>query len=533
MSMFRVIQRGLNGERALDDPVIRALKSLDSESRGVLERYIASGHRMREALQWAVALLPCFLNLDSDADVIALLVDEARKLTDADNVWALTFSGDLRKKTASFEAFAGSDTSAIPSPSEISNTVVGRVMETSSALWSSDIALDNRLQKAESVLPLRSVGCIPIGVQGVLYLADSQRRDHFSIYQQARLESLCQIAAVFLAQPRQQASQPTEHSLPGMVGHSPAMLAVAQTVRAFAPMPWPALILGETGTGKELVARAMHSLSPRSTAPFVAVNCGAIPEDLAESILFGHEKGAFTSADRKKIGMVEEVGEGTLFLDEVAELTPRLQIKLLRLLQEGSFRRVGGDRDHTFSGRIIAATWRKLDEPGDRTSFREDLYYRVAACIIKVPPLRDRAGDIPELATKLVEQALSGVPGEMQLQLTASVTRQLTSRPWHGNVRELENVLRSAIARCIAEGSARIESDHLLDNPETPASRALPAEGVDLATATEQFQQTVVYRALEDCGGNRTKAAERIGVSRQWLHNLLNRWKEKSEPATQ
>jgi len=483
---------------------------------------------MREALQWAVGLLPCFLNLDSDADVIALLVDEARKLTEADNVWALTFSGDLKKRTASFEAFAGSEASTVPSPSEISNTVIGRVMETSTPLWSSDVALDNRLQKAESVLPLRSVGCIPIGVQGVLYLADSQRQDRFDIYQQARLESLCQIAAVFLAQTRRHASAEAGPSLPGMVGHSPAMLAVAQTVRAFAPMPWPALILGETGTGKELVARAMHSLSPRSPAPFVAVNCGAIPEDLAESILFGHEKGAFTSADRKKVGMVEEVGQGTLFLDEVAELTPRLQIKLLRLLQEGSFRRVGGERDHTFSGRIIAATWRKLDQPGERDSFREDLYYRIAACIIKVPPLRDRAGDIPELAAKLVEQALSGVPGNMRLQLSPLVVRQLASRPWHGNVRELENVLRSAIARCIAEGAGRIENHHLLDNPETSAEQTLSVDGLDLATATEQFQQTIVYRALEACGGNRTKAAERIGVSRQWLHNLLNRWKEKS-----
>ena len=507
------------------DPVVAALQSLPPESRGALERHIAQAHRDREALEWAAERLPRLAAAGNVGEVLSTIVDEAKTMTDAPQVWALVFSGSLQSNTASFSAFAGTDTDGVPAPAELSNTVIAQVNETGRAVWSGDASGDARFDSAASVLPLRSLGCVPIGACGVLYLADETRPDLFDLHQKGKLSALCKLAGSFLeSYSRRRDPSLAVEPLPGVVGTSAAMIEMSQAARAFAPMPWPVLILGETGTGKELVARALHELSPRSESAFVAVNCGAIPEDLAESILFGHERGSFTGADRQKIGVVEEVGHGTLFLDEVAELTPRLQIKLLRLLQEGTFRRVGGDREHRFFGRILAATWREIDKPDQRGPFREDLYYRIAACVIRVPALRDRTSDIPGLAKRLVTIALEGVPGQQALTLSQAAIRQLAAGAWHGNVRELENVLRSAIARCLAEGAARIEPTHLIPIRETGGHPIAPDTAMDLQTATERFQQQMISTALKATDGNRTKAAERLGVSRQWLHSLLARW---------
>ena len=305
------------------------------------------------------------------------------------------------------------------------------------------------------------------------------------------------------------------------------MLEVFDAIRAFAPMPWPALVLGESGTGKEVVASALHRLSPRAAEPFQAVNCGAIPENTAESTLFGHECGSFTGADRRHEGLVERVGKGTLFLDEVGELTPALQVKLLRLLQEGTYERMGGTRTLQFQGRVVAATHRGLDTAETRGSFREDLYYRLAACRIHVPPLRDRRSDVPALADFLLARSLAELPGAPAMRLSGAARRSLTARDWPGNVRELENVIRSAIARCWAARVETIEPDHLAmpgQKTDTSSSVGIADLEGDLPTLTENFQRAVVRAALAETDGNRTRAAEKLGVSRQWLQRLLSRW---------
>jgi len=302
------------------------------------------------------------------------------------------------------------------------------------------------------------------------------------------------------------------------------MAEMSNAIRAFAPMPWSVLVLGETGTGKELVARALHDLSPRASEPFVVVNCGTIPEDLAESTLFGHERGAFTGADRKKRGLVEEVGNGTLFLDEIGELSLRLQVKLLRLLEAGTFRRVGGEHERRFEGRVVAATWRVLEDPQERGPFREDLYYRLAACVIRVPPLRERQEDIPDLAAHLLEASLSRLSGDREIHLARDSLNLLLSQHWPGNVRELENAIRGAIARSIIQGASTLEPEHFQPNSKSSGHSMTSDHHTDLQTATTRFQQQLVSSVLEACQGNRTKAAQTLGVSRQWLHNLISRW---------
>ncbi len=473
-----------------------------------------------EALVWAQSRLPALLAAGGGSGVLTVLVELAHELTDPADIWALQWSGSLKSPSITAFVAGGSRALAVPAPEEISRTIVGHVLGSARPGWFDDAASDPRFAAAESVV-LRhtgAVGCLPVGRAGVLYLQRQEGR--FSAEARDRLTALVALAGPVLdrtsATPAPSAARPVR-PVPGMVGSAPAMGPLYDSIRAFGPMPWPALILGETGTGKELVARALHAASPRADALLVAVNCGAIPPELAESTLFGHEKGAFTGADRRREGLIERVGNGTLFLDEVGELPPLLQVKLLRLLQEGSFERVGGDRELKFSGRVIAATLRKVDDPQARGSFREDLYHRLAASVLRVPPLRDRREDIPTLAEHLVGRALAALPGQQMIEISEEAQQFLASQEWPGNVRELENRTRSAIARCLAAGDTVLSTGHF----DGPAGRRLVN---NLPEAVDAFQREQVELALRGAGGNRTKAAERLGVSRQWLYQLLAKW---------
>jgi DNA-binding NtrC family response regulator len=254
--------------------------------------------------------------------------------------------------------------------------------------------------------------------------------------------------------------------------------------------------------------------------PFVAVNCGAIPDELAESVLFGHERGAFTGADRRREGLVERTGRGTLFLDEVGEAPARRQVKLLRLLQEGVFERLGGTEELPFRGRVVAATWRPLTAPD--SSFRNDLFHRLAAGVLRVPPLRERREDIPALAEHLLARALAELPDSPPLTIGQPAIAELGAREWPGNVRELDNALKAAIARALAWGGDAIGPQRLDEGGSAPAAEA-EASATGLLAATEAFQRSHVRRALEEADGNRSVAADRLGVTRQWLHRLLAR----------
>jgi len=532
-------------------PALDRVRALDPALAESLGEDLARLSRAGQALAWAQGWLPALLSAPGERAALLVVVEAARQATGAPRAWALTWRGDLASGRASFEALAG-DGVQLEAPPQISRTVVGQVASLRRPLWSTLSAQGARFQAAESVqaLVLRSVGCVPVGDHGVLWLEDPQRSGRFAPGMRLQVAALCALAGrVFEARrstvlPAAVAAAPVE----GLVGSAPAMQELYGAIRAFAPMPWPALVLGETGTGKEAVARALHALSPRGRAPFVAVNCGAIVETLAESTLFGNERGAFTGADRRSDGLLGRVGEGTLFLDEVGELSPALQVKLLRLLQEGAYERVGGREPLRFTGRVIAATHRHLDDPGRRGAFREDLYYRLAAGTVRVPPLRDRRSDVPDLARHLLARAAAELSLPSAPLIEAEALAELSGRAWAGNVRELENTLRGALALALARNEGRITwADLVSAGParrpaSPPVGRApadaapvaapppapLPGDGIDadldLQAATEAFQQARVRAALADARGNRSAAARRLGVSRQWLHRLLSRW---------
>jgi len=300
----------------------------------------------------------------------------------------------------------------------------------------------------------------------------------------------------------------------GMLGSSPQMQEMYEAIRKVATTDAPVLIVGENGTGKELVARAIHRQSTRKEYPFVPINCGAIPETLLESELFGHEKGAFTGAHIQRKGRVEAAQGGTLFLDEIGELTPSLQVKLLRFLQEHRIERVGGREEIFVDSRVIAATNQDLKEAMDEGRFREDLYYRVGVVVISLPLLREREGDIPLLANALL-QRYAAEDKKKITGFTPQALRALESHNWPGNVRELENRVKRAVI--MAEGAKVTPGNLELTSPYAKY------EGLGLREAREVLEKDLIQQALARNKGNVTKAASELRISRPTLYELMEK----------
>jgi two-component system NtrC family response regulator len=304
--------------------------------------------------------------------------------------------------------------------------------------------------------------------------------------------------------------------LTGLVTASPAMLGICGVVEKVAPSSVTALLLGESGTGKEVIARALHELSPRSAKPFVAINCAAIPENLLESELFGHEKGAFTGAHKQVIGKIELADHGTLFLDEIGDMPMPLQAKLLRFLQQRSFERIGGRAEIDVDVRIVCATHRKPEELIKANLFREDLYYRLSEMVINIPPLRQRVGDALLLARHFLN-VMSQRNGRNLRGFSPEAQAAIAAYPWPGNVRELENRLKRAVV--MAEEEAPITVGDL-DLPVPAAETALPPL-TTLRGARERAERDAVRHALSQAEGNVTKAAKLLDVSRPTLYDLM------------
>jgi len=298
-----------------------------------------------------------------------------------------------------------------------------------------------------------------------------------------------------------------------IVGRSAPMRAALEVARKVARHPSAVLLTGESGTGKELVARLIHRSSPRAQEAFVAVNCGAIPESLLESELFGHAKGAFTGASHEKPGLFEEAHTGTLFLDEIGDLPTALQVKLLRALQEGEVRRVGANVSTKVDVRLITATNRDLAADIASGRFRGDLYYRINVVTIELPPLRDRPQDIPELALHFLrrynERLGLGVEG-----IAPAAMRLLTEYAWPGNVRELENVIERAL---VLTHGPTIETEHLADFVREGERAGPPADDLSIKRQTDRLERTLIRRALEQTRGNRTRAAQLLELSHRAL----------------
>ncbi len=307
---------------------------------------------------------------------------------------------------------------------------------------------------------------------------------------------------------------------PEIVGRSPALKSALEKLRKAAAGDVTVLLLGESGTGKELFARALHALSPRSEGPFVAINCASIPESLLESELFGHEKGAFTGAHTTKRGKFELASGGTLFLDEISEMSPALQAKLLRVIEEKRFERVGGTRIIEVDVRIVVATNRALEREVQEGRFREDLYYRISVFPIRIPPLRERKEDIPLLAEYFAERAAEDMKVEKP-EITEEAMEKLLSYSWPGNVRELKNVIERAVILC--EGG-KILPHHIILIP--PKKEELDLSGTleeAVKRAAEWVERRKIQQALEDAGGKLEEAARSLGISLKTLYAKMKK----------
>jgi len=316
----------------------------------------------------------------------------------------------------------------------------------------------------------------------------------------------------------------------GMIGKNPSMLAIYQLIEKVAPTPSSVLITGESGTGKELVARAIHNLSPRKDAPFIPVNCAALSDTLLESELFGHEKGAFTDAVTMRKGRFEMADGGTLFLDEIGEMSPSLQAKLLRVLQEKAFERVGGNTTLEVDVRILAATNRDLRDEVDQNRFREDLYYRLNVIHIHLPPLRERLDDIPALVTHFLHKNAKRL-GREEITISQEALRLLVSLPWEGNVRELENTIERAAILCndnrIEAGDVQPDSSELKPQ-EWSSSLNLTEfvpEGLSLSEVLNGIEERLVRQALDNAGGVQARAAEQLGITKSLLQYKMKKYK--------
>jgi len=323
-----------------------------------------------------------------------------------------------------------------------------------------------------------------------------------------------------------------------IVGSCPAMREVYKAIGRVAAQDVPVLITGASGTGKELVARAIYQHGRRARAPFLALNCAAIPENLLESELFGHEKGAFTGADRRRIGKFEQVSGGTLFLDEIGDMPLALQAKILRLLEEQSFERVGGNETIRTDVRLLAATHRDLKEWSDQGRFRPDLYYRLGVFAIHLPPLRERGADLPLLVRHYLRRFSHELGREVR-EAVPEVLERLGSYSWPGNVRELQSVLKQALLQ--ARGTTLLPTflPALPGEPSGPATAAPAAagdpnleafihlrlasgEGDLYAETHRQVDRLLLTRVLEDTGGNQLQAARRLGIGRETLRRRLS-----------
>jgi Nif-specific regulatory protein len=413
-----------------------------------------------------------------------------------------------------------------------SGTVLQRVKELGRAVLSNDVRAEADLHEARSVATsqVRSLLCAPLQigaeVGGAIYVA-STRAGFF--FEQDDLELIAALASLtgvafenighleWLGNEVTRVARETPGAGHGLVGEHPAMQGLVRFITRAARVDTTVLVLGESGTGKELVARAIHRGSPRTSRPFVSLNCAALPESLLESELFGYEPGAFSDARRAKPGRLELANGGTLFLDEVGELSPHAQAKLLRALQEREVDRLGGSRPIRVDIRLIAATNRDLAEAVRSGTFRSDFYHRLNVLSVTVPPLRDRRSDIPLLATYFLEQFRAA--GDRRIDGFSAQARDLLLRySWPGNVRELQN----AVERAVVLGSG----DRILaeDLPETllerPAAPGLD-EGQRLQAALNETKRRMVIEAFEHAGRSFADAAKFLGVHPNHLHRLV------------
>ena len=417
--------------------------------------------------------------------------------------------------------------------SMISRGIVAETLARGETLVTASALLDPRFRDRESVMinEIEAVLCAPIGADGsygVLYLEGRSEPGMFSPRDRHAAElfvrHIAPVARRFVAE---QSRSPdagwmrdlrASLHLKGLVGQSSALAATLRHVALVAPLDVTVLLTGESGTGKSLLARVIHDNGPRASGPFVELNCGALPDTLIESELFGAMPGAHSTASRRIEGKVAAAENGTLFLDEVALLSATAQPKLLQLLQSKEYYPLGSATPVRANVRLIAATNVDLQQAVADRQFREDLYYRLHVLPVRVPSLAERRSDIPELAKHLAGDACrrNGLP---VLPLSRNARRALEAATWPGNIRQLANVLEAAVIRAVADGAEQIEGRHLF--PDDPPPAEIGDEHLSLQEATRRFQHDFVERVLEETDWNVVEAARRLDVARSRLYTLI------------
>ena len=507
--------------RAIDE----AARPPDAEDRVRVGR----GAATRETLSAFAHLHRFSVDVLSDAPtdrLVETLLDGAIELTRADKGFLVLIEDGMPVIRAARNVRQQSLDRAV---AQLSDSILARVMATREPLLVDDALADEEWSASESVvkLGLHSVLCVPLldagEVRGLLYVGNDRVVEVFDRSSLDLAQVFAAQASLLLGQRRRFEELTQERNalrtelddmrLGSIVGTCDSMQEVFKRIRKVATTDISVLVTGETGTGKELVAREIHRCSRRSSGPFVVINCGAIPEALLESELFGHVRGAFTGAVADKRGRFQLAHGGTLFLDEIGEMPLVLQVKLLRALQERVVTPVGATRDDAVDIRVVAATNRRLDEEVREGRFREDLYYRLDVVNVPLPALRERGEDIDLLARFFLGRAAKAV-GRKFKGFSQAAQTAMRKYPWPGNVRELENRIRKATV--LADGQLLGPED--LDIRTEDLEEVLP-----LAEAKERFQRRYVQRVLERNGGNRTRAAKELGVDPRTVFRHLEK----------
>ena len=477
------------------------------------------------------------LNLN---ELLEAIVDSIIKLVDSDRGFLMLADrgGDMRFRIARDREEHRLEEKDF----EVSYSIINDAVNRKEPLFLSDLHTHDEFKDKKSVvaLDLRTAVCVPIvrdeTVIGVIYTDSHRIKNEFSpddisvvgafasqaasAIENARLHGELILSRENLEREnlslRQELSERYEFS--GIIGKSKSMIDIFDTITKIAPHPTTVLIQGETGTGKELIARAIHFNGPRKTRQLVTINCGAMPEQLLESELFGHVKGSFTGAVSDKKGLFETASGGTIFLDEIGDMPVQLQVKLLRVLQEGEIRRVGDNTPRRVDVRVIAATNRDLAEDVKTGRFRQDLFYRLNVVPISIPPLRDRVEDI----LPLIEHFLRKYTGKMDkddLRIVPEAIKALLANRWTGNVRELENSIERAVA--LSGESHVLTREHFADFVRHNDIVDQLGRQETLKQKMLVVEKRIITEALRDSGGKVTQAAGALGVTRQHLHNKI------------
>ncbi|HHL71575.1 MAG TPA: sigma-54-dependent Fis family transcriptional regulator [Bacteroidetes bacterium] len=482
----------------------------------------------------ALSIISETINSTYEIDVLLRnILDIALKTVHAQRGVILLYEGDTLSVKIAHNIAAQSEDHL----DQFSRSVVYAALDTGETIISYNIVDDIRFNNSESVSEQKIVAaaCLPLRIRsqpvGAVYLDSTETRGRFRPEMEPFLNAFAHQAALAIENAQMydklikenrnlQKRLVTQNSIRGIIGSSPAIHKVHEMIRSVADVDATVLILGESGTGKELVARALHYSSSFRDKPFIACFCGSLPETLLESELFGHKAGAFTGANHDKKGLFEEAEGGTFFLDEIADISPRVQVQLLRVLQEREIKRIGENTVRKINVRIVAATNKDLREEVKAGRFREDLFYRLNVITINMPPLRARGDDVILLAQHFLDRTLQKLNKTLN-GFSEDGIDALRRYPWPGNVRELENCIERAAVLC--KGEQITAHDLQLDIPDVDSVHAQP-NGKKNGRKLKEFERTLVQKTLQESNGNVSQAARVLGVSRRWLHYRIKEW---------